>query len=451
MTSTTHESGAYTPDKDIKLHSENAIKLEYLQAVPEPRGWRARVVQEHPPTTTRANNVAEADRVIVLLMQNGGAGGRSNALAILDFGGMADFAIDNDFRHWADPEASGDAVGIQGGRGQRGQVLHDPDVRGPLLPAHGQERPRERLRNGRRIDPARILPGSRRRQGLRGTRRQGRAGPCPGRRSTCASIVSCLRPLWRRWSGGRGLRWSSAAAARAGALAVPYQQVIAELVEHPQMRMTLEMCSVYAVAGGRLENDGKPLTLPEIPPLPGGETPRVIDIPELLTVPGHGHGVLDDEQRGHPGQGRSRSRTSDRNMWRGAKKSRHNIIYQGPERLHGLQAGHRFRRDLDLPRSDLRRLRAAGARTRQDERPRGAGRHAVGAGGRGLDRGRIEKIAKEFEAQIGATTIRRRRTPSRKSTPRSTRGRTNSSTRSSPMATPGATMVAVAEAVVAGR
>ncbi|MGI8428920.1 MAG: Ig-like domain-containing protein [Solirubrobacteraceae bacterium] len=319
----TQESGDYTPDKDIKLHSENAIKLickpfqSHEAGSPE---WFKNASDDYA-----RNNIAEDDRVVVLLMQNGRAGGRSNALAVLDFGGMTSSAIDDDFRQWADPEASGDAAGVQGGHGNGGkcymtQMFEDRSylhtVKNGLGNVYGT------------VGGSILL------------------GYFPDRAAGNDFAVPDVKAELDRALGEIDLRVSDLPPAALGALErrqgftlvvgrggkgwgsrVPYQQVMAELVEHPQMRMTLEMCSVYAVAGGRLENDGKPLTLPEIPPLPGGETPRVIDIPELLGDPVTGT-EFSTTNNGATPPGTLTLKTSDRNMWRGAKKSRHNIVYK---------------------------------------------------------------------------------------------------------------------------
>src|SRR5262245_48783986 len=100
---TAYEGGTYTPDEDIKLHSENAIKLlckpfqNHESGLPE---WLKNSADEYA-----GSDVPEEERVIVLLMQNGRARGRSNAVAVLDFGGMTSAVIENDFRYWADPDA----------------------------------------------------------------------------------------------------------------------------------------------------------------------------------------------------------------------------------------------------------------------------------------------------------------------------------------------------------
>ncbi len=97
----THEAGSYTPDRDIKLHNENAINLlckpfqNHESGLPE---WLKNSADEYAGT-----DVDEAGRIIVMLMQNGRSGGPSNAIAVLDFGGMTGSVIENDFRHWADP------------------------------------------------------------------------------------------------------------------------------------------------------------------------------------------------------------------------------------------------------------------------------------------------------------------------------------------------------------
>ncbi len=132
--------------------------------------------------------------------------------------------------------------------------------------------------------------------------------------------------------GGKG--WSSR---------VPHGQLMADLIEHPQMRMTLELCSVYGVAGNRILNEGKPLTLPEIPPLPGGEAPRVIAIPETLVDPVSG-ADFSTTNNGALAAGTVALKTSDTRMWRGAKKSRHNIVYKA----HSGYIGYRPVTDFDV-------------------------------------------------------------------------------------------------------
>src|SRR4051812_11548378 len=97
------EQGAYTPDDDLKLHRENAIKLickpfqSHESGYPE---WAKNAADEYS-----RSNTPEDERVLVLLMQNGRSGGPSNAVGCLDFSGMSSQVIDDEFRHWADPDA----------------------------------------------------------------------------------------------------------------------------------------------------------------------------------------------------------------------------------------------------------------------------------------------------------------------------------------------------------
>ena len=68
-----HGAGSYTPDEDLKLHSENAIKLickpfqSHENGYPE---WPKNAADEYAVSRTRP----EEDRVIVLLLQNGRRG-----------------------------------------------------------------------------------------------------------------------------------------------------------------------------------------------------------------------------------------------------------------------------------------------------------------------------------------------------------------------------------------
>jgi hypothetical protein len=110
-------------------------------------------------------------------------------------------------------------------------------------------------------------------------------------------------------------------------LRIPAAQLLTTLVEHPQMRMTLEMCSVYAVIQKNIYNKGKPLQLSKIPPLPGAEDPHVLEIPETLVDPVSDHNVSTTANGAYP-RGTLTLRTSETRMRRGGKKFRHNINYK---------------------------------------------------------------------------------------------------------------------------
>ena len=64
-----------------------------------------------------------------------------------------------------------------------------------------------------------------------------------------------------------------------------FNSLVDHFQEHPQVIRTLEFCQVYVILNGVALNDKKPLSLSKIPPLQGGETARVIDVPEEADRP----------------------------------------------------------------------------------------------------------------------------------------------------------------------
>jgi len=72
---------------------------------------------------------------------------------------------------------------------------------------------------------------------------------------------------------------------------IPVKQLIRNLQEHPQMITTLNYCQIYVYVNGKIQNSGKPLSLPEIKPMHGAEEPRIISIPTRLKDPSTGKKV----------------------------------------------------------------------------------------------------------------------------------------------------------------
>lgn len=322
-----HEQGGYTPDDDLKLHSENAIKLickpfqSHETGYPE---WPKNAADEYART-----DAPEEERVIVLLLQNGRAGGRANAIGCLDFSGMTSRVIDDEFRHWADPEASrrdgGENAEIQGGHGNGGkcymtQMFEDRaylhTVKDGLGNVYGTI--------GGSIHLG-YFPERTTGKDFAVTDVKAELERALGEVELSVAHLpqAALEALEKR----QGFTLIAGRGAKGYGSRVPAQQLVDDLVEHPQMRMTLEMCKVYAVANKKLAKDGNPLTLPEIPPLPGAETPREIAVADTLVDPVSGEEVSTTEDGSEP-SGTLTLRTSDTRMWRGAKKSRHNVVYK---------------------------------------------------------------------------------------------------------------------------
>src|SRR2546430_16107949 len=94
---------AYTPDDDIRVHEEGAIKLickafqSHESGLPE---W----LKNSADAYARAN-APEGKRIIVVAFDYGRKGFRPS-ISCLDFSGMTSKVIEQSFRIWADPEAS---------------------------------------------------------------------------------------------------------------------------------------------------------------------------------------------------------------------------------------------------------------------------------------------------------------------------------------------------------
>ncbi|MEM1041982.1 MAG: DUF6883 domain-containing protein [Bacteroidota bacterium] len=70
----------------------------------------------------RRRGALPEDSVILVLFKNGSkSAGEPSLVGCLDFGGMSVEDIEGKFRRWADPDASGDAAGVQGGHGNGGK------------------------------------------------------------------------------------------------------------------------------------------------------------------------------------------------------------------------------------------------------------------------------------------------------------------------------------------
>ena len=114
----------YTPDQDVKVHEEGAIRLlckafqSHEHGLPE---WL-----KNSSDAYAREDAPEAKRVIIVIFDSG-THSRPVSISCLDFSGMTTEMIERNFRWWADPEAAirgGTSNGVQGGHGNGG-VRHD--------------------------------------------------------------------------------------------------------------------------------------------------------------------------------------------------------------------------------------------------------------------------------------------------------------------------------------
>src|SRR5262245_47819023 len=111
----------YTPDDDIRVHEEGAIKLickafqSHESGLPE---WLKNSADAYA-----RENAPEEKRVIVVLFDYGRKTVRPS-ISCLDFAGMTSKIIEENFRIWADPDAASRGakpIAVQGGHGNGGK------------------------------------------------------------------------------------------------------------------------------------------------------------------------------------------------------------------------------------------------------------------------------------------------------------------------------------------
>lgn len=317
------ETLQYTPDKDVQVHQEGAIRLicaafqSHEAGLPE---WMKNSADEYARSDVRA-----ADRVMVLLMDTGSPPTRTSSIACLDFSGMSSSVIEDRFRIWADPEAAQreNKDDIQGGHGNGGKcymtqmfeeysLLHTvKDGRGCVygvkagsvnfgyVPDQSQGRDFEVTDIEAELDTA-----------LRGIGASLKQLPAPA-----------LQALRERQGFtvviGRGPKGYGSR--------IPVNALVDSLRDHPQMIRTLELCQVYVLRNGAHVSGASPITLPELTPDPAFKDPRQIMIPDELTDPETNVAVSTTDDQSP--QGTLTLRTSNVSM-RWSRKGRHSIVYK---------------------------------------------------------------------------------------------------------------------------
>src|SRR2546425_6817533 len=111
----------YTPDQDVKVHEEGAIRL-ICRAYQSHEDGLPELLKNSADAYARTD-APEAKRVIVIIFDHGHKDRRAS-ISCLDFSGMTSQVIEEDFRIWADPEAArrgSKAAEIQGGHGNGGK------------------------------------------------------------------------------------------------------------------------------------------------------------------------------------------------------------------------------------------------------------------------------------------------------------------------------------------
>jgi hypothetical protein len=325
------EKFVYTPDEDVQVHQEGAIRLicqsfrSHDDGLPE---WCKNASDAYV-----RDGVAPGKRVIVLFFANA-KGKRPSGIGCLDFIGFTSSTIEERFRYWADPNAVGrnkSLTDLQGGHGNGGKCY--------MTQMFGDCSYLTTVRSGK---------GNR--YGVAG--RSIKFGFVPSVSEGKDFAVSDLKVELSKALSALGTSIDDLPGDATKSLNVangftlvlginpldignklPAKELTERLISHPQMIRTLQLCSVYVVIDGRALQKGIPLALPEIPPMRGAEQPRVIPIPESLKDPLYGN-LLSTTNNSTYARGTLTLKTSDRSM-RWTRKFRHCVNYKGKSGYFG--------------------------------------------------------------------------------------------------------------------
>ena len=385
---------SYTPDDDVRVHEEGAIRLickafqSHENGLPE---W----LKNSSDAYAREQNIPESRRVIVVSFCNGNRG-KKPSISCVDFLGMTSNNIENDFRIWADPEAAmrgGNVSAVQGGHGNGGkcymtQMFEDHAFIHTVKNNKGN-------RYG-------VIGGSIK-FGYIPDRDKGRDFEVSDVQSEIREAMKSIgcqfqnlpKPVHEAVDQILGFTLITGVGPKGYRDTIPVKQLIQNFQNHPQMIQTLQLCKVFVIVNGEPYNKGEPLYLPRISPIPGAEEPRIYDIPEELT---------DVEQKisttntSSLPRGKLKLFTSEVSMkW--SWKARHNVIYVGNSGYIGYRPVSEF--DVQSPYRDriygeckLEALEPF----KQNDRSRLADSPLTRALERFVSE-KIESYAKEFEAK----------------------------------------------------
>lgn len=315
----------YTPDLDVKVHEEGAIRLicapfqTHESGLPE---WVKNAADEYARTNR------DGDERLILLVLNDDKQRRTPSISCLDFSGMTSDVIEQHFRKWADPDAAAQKgnklESIQGGHGNGGKCY--------MCQMFDDRAVMDTVKNG--IGCTYGVPADSVKFGYFPSRAEGRDFRTDGAPKRLREILRDLycqsdrlpAPVQKAVGACTGYTIVSGFGPKGLVGRSAFVSLVEHLQEHPQMIRTLEACRVYVMLNGAPYNDGRPLSLPKIPPIQGGETPRVIPIPEKLTDPAYRSTVSTTENGKFP-CGEVTLLTSDKSM-RWSRKGRHVITFK---------------------------------------------------------------------------------------------------------------------------
>jgi hypothetical protein len=318
------EEFKYTPDEELKVHEEGAIRLlcrafrSHENGLPE---WCKNSSDQYVRQNTPPNK-----RIIVLLFSNK-KGNKSGRIGCLDFGGMDSNSIEKKFRIWADPTAAGKefiSLDIQGGHGNGGKC-YMTQMFGEYSYVHT------------------VKDGKGNKYGVPVNSVQFGYIPSPERgknynvKDIKKELSDTLIDFGVKYNDLPLSAQESFDSAKALTLflgvnpkdyegKIPVTELIESICAHSQMISTIQLCKIFILVDGKKINQGQPLALPEITPIEGATEPRIIVIPETLRDPKFENSISTTE-KGKYKQGTLILKTSDKSM-RWQRKWRHTITFK---------------------------------------------------------------------------------------------------------------------------
>lgn len=287
--------GQLEPDQ-IELDDEGILDLisgtfkDHADGIPE---W-----VKNSSDMYRRREVGSEDSHIIVLSRNRRKGERASAIGCLDFGGMTVKHIEEKFRRWGDPEASGrdEHTGVTGGHGnggkaymlsmfEKGSYLHTlrggeaskygfpPDSKQPVwVPAADG-----RMGKGYSIsDPHQELNQALELFDL-----------------TIEDLPAGVRDIWKE---RQGFTLVVGFGPEACGSRLPNKGWINELRWHAQMIHVMQVNQIRWFHNGDLVDEADPLKPEPIPPHPVAKETRKINVPDTLEDPRDGTEVSTREE-----------------------------------------------------------------------------------------------------------------------------------------------------------
>jgi hypothetical protein len=314
----------YTPDKDVQVHEEGAIRLickpfqSHENGLPE---WLKNSADAYARENTPYNK-----RVILVVFDNSHSN-NNPSISCIDFVGMTSNNIEQHFRKWADPDAATRGVQsdlIQGGHGNGGKCY---------MTQMFLEHSYLFTVKGNKGNKYGVVGGSIK-FGYVPNRKQGRNFVVNDIKSELNNLLTPLRisidslpnPILEALYAANGFSFITGVRPKGYGSRIPVQALVRSIQEHTQMITTLDYCQVYIISNGKVLKQGKPLSLPNIPPIHGYEEPRIITFPPHLKDVDSGEKIKLDLNKENE-DGKLILRTSDKSM-RYSRRGRHNIIFR---------------------------------------------------------------------------------------------------------------------------